>query len=625
MSGRIEVYDSKKEQTSKWSQNESFSVREAGVDIGKDGGGQGGSNVSVDQVVTSGREVAGVTVDGNRTPILVPNEGSAVQSDWEETDPSADDYIKNKPDLAEVATSGSYDDLSDQPDLSIYISDPDYTHTDNNFSDGYKGVIDGLDAALSGKVDKVAGKGLSDNNFTNAQKDKLTNLADVYGIGSNLTLDPETHILSANAQPITIDDEMSSSSTNAVQNKVITEALGNKVDKVAGKVLSDNNFSNADKLKLDGIDQGAEVNDISTISVNGVNVPADSNKNIALTIPVNTSDLNNDSGFITNTANNLANYYLKTDTYTQSEVNTLIAAITTLHIEVVLALPTTDISTTTIYLVPKSTAGTQDVYDEYINLDGTTSGWEHIGSTEVDLTNYYTKTETNGLLADKVDKVTGKGLSTEDYTTAEKTKLAGIDQGAEVNDISTISVNGTNVPADANKNVNLQISSNTFDADDFTVTNNEVSLVPAQRIFTGAQAEWDALNLADKQSYGQVNITDDDEFNYSLLGQRYVSADVVVSETSWTKKVFNFNTSIPKGKYLIGVKATPSAYNLPTICTISTLIDIAFTSGHSDIMNVASSEVYAKDTEGTASMSYLCTITNANNPVTVNLVLIKIG
>ena len=36
-------------------------------------------------------------------------------------------------------------------------------------------------------------------------------------------------------------------------------------------------------------------------------------------------------------------------------------------------------------------------------------------------------------LAAKVDKVTGKGLSTNDYTTAEKTKLAGIAAGAEVN------------------------------------------------------------------------------------------------------------------------------------------------------------------------------------------------
>ena len=45
----------------------------------------------------------------------------------------------------------------------------------------------------------------------------------------------------------------------------------------------------------------------------------------------------------------------------------------------------------------------------------------------VDLTGYYTKTQTDGLLGDKVDKVVGKGLSTEDYTTAEKGKLADLE------------------------------------------------------------------------------------------------------------------------------------------------------------------------------------------------------
>lgn len=147
-------------------------------------------------------------------------------------------------------------------------------------------------------------------------------------------------------------------------------------------------------------------------------------------IPVNTSDLYNDSGFITNLVDNLANYYLKSETYTQAEVNSLIGAISTLHIEVVQTLPTEDISTNTIYLVPKQTAGQNDTYDEYIYVN---NHWEHIGSTDIDLTNYYTKTETDTLLDGKVDKVTGKGLSTEDYTTAEKTKLSGIETGAQVN------------------------------------------------------------------------------------------------------------------------------------------------------------------------------------------------
>lgn len=42
----------------------------------------------------------------------------------------------------------------------------------------------------------------------------------------------------------------------------------------------------------------------------------------------------------------------------------------------------------------------------------------------------------------KVDKVTGKGLSTNDYTTDEKNKLKGIAAGAQVNVIETVKVNG---------------------------------------------------------------------------------------------------------------------------------------------------------------------------------------
>ena len=44
MSGRIEIYNSKKEPTSKWSKNASFEVRESGVDIGEDPKGGGGTS-----------------------------------------------------------------------------------------------------------------------------------------------------------------------------------------------------------------------------------------------------------------------------------------------------------------------------------------------------------------------------------------------------------------------------------------------------------------------------------------------------------------------------------------------------------------------------------------------------
>lgn len=41
--------------------------------------------------------------------------GEQVQADWNQTDDTQVDYIKNKPTLATVATSGNYNDLSDKP------------------------------------------------------------------------------------------------------------------------------------------------------------------------------------------------------------------------------------------------------------------------------------------------------------------------------------------------------------------------------------------------------------------------------------------------------------------------------------------------------------------------------
>lgn len=107
-------------------------------------------------------------------------------------------------------------------------------------------------------------------------------------------------------------------------------------------------------------------------------------------IPTKVSQLQNDSGFVTNAVNDLINYYLKSETYTMSEVNDLISAITTLDLRVVETLPTEDISTTTIYLVPKASAGTNDAYDEYIYVS---NNWEFIGSTQVDLTDYVKNTD----------------------------------------------------------------------------------------------------------------------------------------------------------------------------------------------------------------------------------------
>lgn len=57
----------------------------------------------------------------------------------------------------------------------------------------------------------------------------------------------------------------------------------------------------------------------------------------------------------------------------------------------------------------------------------------------------YTKSETDDLLSRKVDKVNGKGLSTNDYSTEEKQKLGGIEDGANKTTVdSALSSTSTN-------------------------------------------------------------------------------------------------------------------------------------------------------------------------------------
>lgn len=76
-----------------------------------------------------------------------------------------------------------------------------------------------------------------------------------------------------------------------------------------------------------------------------------------------------------------------------------------------------------IYLVRKEGAG-DDIYNEYI---WTGTSYELFGSTATDLSDYYNKDSVNELLDTKVDKQEGKGLSTNDYTNAEKSKLASLE------------------------------------------------------------------------------------------------------------------------------------------------------------------------------------------------------
>ena len=84
-----------------------------------------------------------------------------VQSDWEETNPDAGGYIRNKPVLADVATSGAYDDLSGKPVIPTRVGQltNDAGYVTSSTLSGYatKGEMTEAEVAIGLLSDKVDG------------------------------------------------------------------------------------------------------------------------------------------------------------------------------------------------------------------------------------------------------------------------------------------------------------------------------------------------------------------------------------------------------------------------------------------------------------------------------------
>lgn len=117
-----------------------------------------------------------------------------VQSDWNVTDATSDAYIKNKPTIpsavqpttttpkmdgtASVGSEAKYargDHV--HPTDTSRASQSDFNSLSSEVLD-VKSVVTDLETAVANKVDKVTGKGLSTNDFTTAEKNKLSRIAD---------------------------------------------------------------------------------------------------------------------------------------------------------------------------------------------------------------------------------------------------------------------------------------------------------------------------------------------------------------------------------------------------------------------------------------------------------------
>lgn len=232
-------------------------------------------------------------------------------------------------------------------------------------------------------VVKENGKGLSTNDYTTAEKNKLAGIAE-------------------GATNVTVDTALSSSSTNPVQNKVINTALGNKVDKVSGKGLSTNDFTTAEKNKLAGISTGANKTTVDPSLSETSSNPVQNQvvkKALDLKAPLASPALTGTPTAPTATVGTNTTQ-IATTAFVSTAITNAVSGITQFSYEVVASLPATGVNGK-IYLVAHS-HGTGDAYDEYI---WTGSEYEKIGNTDIDLSGYMLTTDMVAITNAEIDTI----------------------------------------------------------------------------------------------------------------------------------------------------------------------------------------------------------------------------
>ena len=254
----------------------------------------------------------------------------------------------------------------------VNIPEVDFTEINKKISQN-TAAISANTTAIQSKVDKVDGFGLSSNDYTSQEKTKLAGL-------NNYTLPTASDTVKGGI-------------------KVGTGLTMN------GEVLSATGGGIADSVEWDNVLSKPE---FATVATSGSYTDL-SNKPTIPTVDVTKSYVDTQLATKANASN----------VYTKAEVDSKVSSVYRVKGSVASYsnLPTVDVTIGDVYNV-------NDTGANYV-ATSTTPTWDKLSET-VDLSGYATTAAMNSALGNKVDKVSGKVLSTNDYTTAEKNKLAGV-------------------------------------------------------------------------------------------------------------------------------------------------------------------------------------------------------
>ena len=264
-------------------------------------------------------------------------------------------------------------------------------------------------ALIKGKfVQAETGKGLSTNDFTTEEKNKLSNIeagadeniiegiavnnVDIAPVNKRVNLVVPTKVSDlTNDEKFQTDTEVASAiagsgyQANVIETVKVNGSILDVDSKKSVNVIvpTDNSvltngagYQTAADVSSALTNSGYQANVIETVKVNNVAL-IPSSKAVNITVPTDNSVLTNGAGY--QTAKDVTD-----------AINEAIGGLTGISFEVVETLPTRG-KIGVIYLVAHS-HGAGDNYDEYVWLEKSES-YEKIGNTDVDLSNYVTKND----------------------------------------------------------------------------------------------------------------------------------------------------------------------------------------------------------------------------------------
>ena len=164
--------------------------------------------------------------DGQWSAITIPEQ---VQANWTEEDSGEPSFIQNKPELATVATTGSYEDLEDKPDIPAAQIQSDWEQSDENAVDFVKNKPELATVATTGDYADLENKpnipaAQIQSDWTQDDDQEADFIKNKPALATVATTGSYNDLVDTPDIPV-VDQSIDENSQNAISNRAVALAL----------------------------------------------------------------------------------------------------------------------------------------------------------------------------------------------------------------------------------------------------------------------------------------------------------------------------------------------------------------------------------------------------------------